>query len=157
MYSPTFWIKLPLNSLPCILGKIILSWHFYKCQGRCTLSPFPLLFLLLTYPSSLSLYVRYLREYQSLGTAGGLYHFRDEILRGNPDQFFVMHVDIACAFPLNEMMAAHMKHRGICTMLGTKVNEKKKQLDLDRRQKESGQGDKRVVYMYKHHVSIFFG
>ncbi|SAM09130.1 hypothetical protein [Absidia glauca] len=68
-----------------------------------------------------ALNLRYLREYQSLGTAGGLYHFRDEILRGNPDQFFVMHVDIACAFPLNEMMAAHMKHRGICTMLGTKV------------------------------------
>jgi mannose-1-phosphate guanylyltransferase len=64
---------------------------------------------------------RYLREYQSLGTAGGLYHFRDEILRGNPQQFFVMHVDIACAFPLNEMMDAHMKHRGLCTMLGTKV------------------------------------
>ncbi|SAL95921.1 hypothetical protein [Absidia glauca] len=67
------------------------------------------------------LHIRYLREYQSLGTAGGLYHFRDEILRGNPQQFFVMHVDIACAFPLNEMMDAHMKHRGLCTMLGTKV------------------------------------
>ncbi|KAL0074549.1 nucleotide-diphospho-sugar transferase [Phycomyces blakesleeanus] len=65
--------------------------------------------------------IRYLREYQSLGTAGGLFHFRDEILRGNPQQFFVMHVDIACSFPLNEMMAAHMKHRGLCTMLSTKV------------------------------------
>ncbi|KAI9308191.1 nucleotide-diphospho-sugar transferase [Cunninghamella echinulata] len=65
--------------------------------------------------------IRYLREYQSLGTAGGIYHFRDEILRGNPQQFFVMHVDIACAFPLNEMMNAHMGHRGLCTMLGTKV------------------------------------
>lgn len=32
-----------------------------------------------------------------------------------------MHVDIACSFPLNEMVAAHMKHRGLCTMLGTKV------------------------------------
>ncbi|ORZ00931.1 nucleotide-diphospho-sugar transferase [Syncephalastrum racemosum] len=65
--------------------------------------------------------IRYLREYQALGTAGGLYHFRDEIMRGNPQQFFVMHVDIACSFPLNEMVAAHMKHRGLCTMLGTKV------------------------------------
>ncbi|KAI8381516.1 nucleotide-diphospho-sugar transferase [Radiomyces spectabilis] len=67
------------------------------------------------------LHIRYLREYQSLGTAGGLYHFRDEILRGNPQQIFVMHVDIACNFPLNEMMEAHMKHRGLCTMLSTKV------------------------------------
>lgn len=63
----------------------------------------------------------YLREYQELGTAGGLYHFRDEILRGNPEQFFVINVDIACSFPLNEMIDAHMKHRGVCTMLGTKV------------------------------------
>lgn len=32
-----------------------------------------------------------------------------------------MHVDIACDFPLNEMMETHMKHRGLCTMLSTKV------------------------------------
>lgn len=30
--------------------------------------------------------VKYLREYQSLGTAGCLFHFRDEILRGSPDK-----------------------------------------------------------------------
>ncbi|OZJ06253.1 hypothetical protein BZG36_00796 [Bifiguratus adelaidae] len=65
--------------------------------------------------------VRYLREYQALGTAGGIYHFRDEIMRGDPQQFFVLHADVACTFPLNEMMTAHMKHRGLCTMLGTKV------------------------------------
>lgn len=65
--------------------------------------------------------IRYLREYQALGTAGGIYHFRDEIIRGNPQQFFVMHVDVACTFPLNEMVAAHMRHRGLCTMLSTKV------------------------------------
>lgn len=28
----------------------------------------------------------------------GLYHFRDTILKGNPDQIFVMHADIACSF-----------------------------------------------------------
>lgn len=33
----------------------------------------------------------YLREYVSLGTGGGLHHFRDEVLRGNPD----------CGFPWN--------------------------------------------------------
>ncbi|KAL4209296.1 Proteasome subunit alpha type-2 [Rhizopus azygosporus] len=67
------------------------------------------------------LHIKYLREYQALGTAGGIYHFRDEVIRGNPQQFFVMHVDIACDFPLNEMMETHMKHRGLCTMLSTKV------------------------------------
>ncbi|KAI8879820.1 nucleotide-diphospho-sugar transferase [Backusella circina FSU 941] len=73
---------------------------------------------LVEYPN---LNIRYLHEYQALGTAGGIYHFRDEILRGHPKQFFVMHIDIACSFPLNEMSDAHMKHRSICTMLGTKV------------------------------------
>ncbi|KAI8065658.1 nucleotide-diphospho-sugar transferase [Gongronella butleri] len=66
--------------------------------------------------------IQYLREYQSLGTAGGIYHFRDKILEGGPQQFFVLHVDLACPFPLNDMIKAHMKHRGICTMLGTKVS-----------------------------------
>ncbi|EIE92080.1 hypothetical protein RO3G_16791 [Rhizopus delemar RA 99-880] len=65
--------------------------------------------------------IRYLHEYQALGTAGGIYHFRDEILRGQTKQFFVMHIDIACSFPLDEILTAHMKHRGVCTMLGTKV------------------------------------
>lgn len=39
-----------------------------------------------------------MREYQSLGTAGGLYHFRDTILKGNPEQIFVLHADIASNF-----------------------------------------------------------
>ncbi|KAI9478139.1 MAG: nucleotide-diphospho-sugar transferase [Benjaminiella poitrasii] len=65
--------------------------------------------------------IKYLREYQALGTAGGIYHFRDEILRGNPKQFFVMHVDVACTFPLTELISAHMRHRGLCTMLSTKI------------------------------------
>ncbi|CAO3629813.1 unnamed protein product [Mucor hiemalis] len=43
--------------------------------------------------------IRYLHEYQALGTAGGIYHFRDEILRGHTKQ-------------------------SICTMLGTKVPPK---------------------------------
>ncbi|KAF9438591.1 Proteasome subunit alpha type-2 [Entomortierella beljakovae] len=69
-----------------------------------------------------NLHIRYLREYQSLGTAGGLYHFRDEILRGNPEQVFVLHADVACTFPLIEMRKAHEGHRGLCTILGTKVS-----------------------------------
>ncbi|KAI7903379.1 putative mannose-1-phosphate protein [Cokeromyces recurvatus] len=72
-----------------------------------------------------NLNIKYLREYQALGTAGGIYHFRDEIVRGNPKQFFVMHVDIACTFPLNELISAHMKHRGLCTMLSTKITREK--------------------------------
>ncbi|CDK25413.1 unnamed protein product [Kuraishia capsulata CBS 1993] len=44
--------------------------------------------------------IKYLREFKALGTAGGLYHFREEILRGNPINFFVIHGDIVCSYPL---------------------------------------------------------
>ncbi|KAL9102196.1 MAG: hypothetical protein Q9187_009153, partial [Circinaria calcarea] len=48
--------------------------------------------------------IQYLREYQALGTAGGLYHFRDAILKGGPERFFVLNADVCCSFPLNEML-----------------------------------------------------
>ncbi|KAJ3312605.1 Proteasome subunit alpha type-2 [Boothiomyces sp. JEL0838] len=61
--------------------------------------------------------IRYLREYQSMGTAGGIHHFRDEILRGNPDAFFVLNGDIACSFPLIQMLATHRQSNGLGTVL----------------------------------------
>ena len=64
---------------------------------------------------------RYLREYQALGTAGGLYLFRDAILKGDPKTIIVMHADVCCSFPLEEMLAMHEEKGAIGTMLGTKV------------------------------------
>eukprot|EP00128_Syssomonas_multiformis_P017306 Colp12_sorted_trinity150504_noHs@16276 len=68
--------------------------------------------------------MRYLREYLALGTAGGLYHFRDQILSGNPDSFFVLHADIASSFPLNEILEFHQKHGDgkHHTMMGVKYD-----------------------------------
>ncbi len=51
-----------------------------------------------------NLSIKYLREYQALGTAGGLYHFRDAILKGRPERIFVLNSDVCCSFPLNEML-----------------------------------------------------
>ncbi|KAJ3103804.1 Proteasome subunit alpha type-2 [Physocladia obscura] len=69
--------------------------------------------------------IRYLREYQSLGTGGGLYHFRDEILRGNPDKFFVLNADIACSFPLDGILAFDsQKAKGTATVMGFRVDRK---------------------------------
>ncbi|KAJ3073468.1 Proteasome subunit alpha type-2 [Podochytrium sp. JEL0797] len=68
--------------------------------------------------------IRYLREYQSLGTGGGLYHFRDEILRGNPDKFFVLNADIACSFPLDKMLAFDAQRQASATIMGFKVEPK---------------------------------
>ncbi|KAE9044949.1 Mannose-1-phosphate guanyltransferase alpha [Phytophthora rubi] len=65
--------------------------------------------------------IRYLREQKALGTAGGIRFFRDEILEGNPASLFVLHCDVCCAFPLNEMMHFHLKNEGSCTVLGKRV------------------------------------
>ena len=38
--------------------------------------------------------IRYLQEYKSLGTGGGIYHFRDVIRTGNPQAVFMINGDI---------------------------------------------------------------
>lgn len=54
-----------------------------------------------------TLNIRYFQEYTSLGTAGGLYHFRDQIRSGDPTAFFVLNGDVCADFPLSEMMDFH--------------------------------------------------
>ena len=65
--------------------------------------------------------VKYLREYQALGTAGGLYHFRDAILKGNPERMFVLNADVCCSFPLNEMLRLFEEKNAEALILGTRV------------------------------------
>ncbi|KAK7183665.1 hypothetical protein DPSP01_009549 [Paraphaeosphaeria sporulosa] len=65
--------------------------------------------------------VKYLREYQALGTAGGLYHFRDVILKGKPDRFFVLNADVCSSFPLNDMLELFEAKDAEAVMLGTRV------------------------------------
>jgi mannose-1-phosphate guanylyltransferase len=68
--------------------------------------------------------IHYLREYQPLGTGGGIYHFREQILRGKPTEFFVLHSDICCAFPLTALLECHKQHaHSLCTVLGKRVPE----------------------------------
>lgn len=55
--------------------------------------------------------VKYLQEFTALGTAGGLYHFRDQIRFGNPDAFFVLNGDVCADFPLYELYNFH-KEKG---------------------------------------------
>jgi len=66
--------------------------------------------------------IRYLREYTALGTAGGLYHFRDAILKGKPDRFFVLNADVCCSFPLNEMLRLYEEKDAEAIILGTRVS-----------------------------------
>jgi mannose-1-phosphate guanylyltransferase len=67
--------------------------------------------------------IKYLREYKAMGTAGGLYHFRDVILKGNPSKFFVIHADICCSFPLKEINDLYEEKSAKAVILGTKVSK----------------------------------
>ncbi len=65
--------------------------------------------------------ILYLREYQALGTAGGLYHFRDVITRGHPSRFFVLNADVCCSFPLVQMNDLFEVRKATAVILGTRV------------------------------------
>lgn len=56
--------------------------------------------------------IRYLQEFTMLGTAGGMYHFRDQIRAGNPTAFFVLNGDVCSDFPLNELYEFHKSKNG---------------------------------------------
>uniref|UniRef100_A0A8D0HKT8 GDP-mannose pyrophosphorylase A n=1 Tax=Sphenodon punctatus TaxID=8508 RepID=A0A8D0HKT8_SPHPU len=70
--------------------------------------------------------IRYLQEYAALGTGGGIYHFRDQILAWGTEAFFVLNADVCSEFPLNEMRAFHREHGDPDSflMLGTTANRK---------------------------------
>ncbi|UJR26614.1 hypothetical protein I4U23_007933 [Adineta vaga] len=72
--------------------------------------------------------IRYLQEYASLGTGGGIYHFRD-LIKSNvsdKDVFFVINGDICADLPLVEMLQFHRERVGEkgFTILGTEATEK---------------------------------
>uniref|UniRef100_A0A671SQ74 Mannose-1-phosphate guanyltransferase alpha-A n=1 Tax=Sinocyclocheilus anshuiensis TaxID=1608454 RepID=A0A671SQ74_9TELE len=70
--------------------------------------------------------IRYLQEYAALGTGGGIYHFRDQILSGSPEAFFVMNADVCSEFPLPEMLDFQKEHGDAYSfvILGTTANRK---------------------------------
>uniref|UniRef100_A0AAY4ECS9 Nucleotidyl transferase domain-containing protein n=1 Tax=Denticeps clupeoides TaxID=299321 RepID=A0AAY4ECS9_9TELE len=70
--------------------------------------------------------IRYLQEYAALGTGGGIYHFRDQILSGGPEAFFIMNADVCSEFPLPGMLEFQKEHGDThCfVILGTTANRK---------------------------------
>jgi mannose-1-phosphate guanylyltransferase len=71
-----------------------------------------------------NLNIKYLREYKAMGTAGGLYHFRDVILKGNPSKFFVIHADVCSSFPLEQINTLFEEKNARAVILGTRVPQK---------------------------------
>ncbi|KAF8784799.1 Mannose-1-phosphate guanyltransferase alpha-A like protein [Argiope bruennichi] len=67
--------------------------------------------------------IGYLQEYTALGTAGGIYHFRDQIQSGDPEAFFLINGDVCGDFPLVEMTEFHKENEGWITVLGTEATK----------------------------------
>ena len=81
----------------------------------------------LLYNVGYSIFYRYLQEYQPLGTAGGLYHFRDQITSRDSSAIIVIHADIFCVLPLKEMLELFNEKNaqlpGTHIVLGTQVQQ----------------------------------
>ncbi|EDV55881.1 mannose-1-phosphate guanyltransferase alpha [Drosophila erecta] len=73
--------------------------------------------------SSSNINIRYLQEFTALGTAGGMYHFRDQIRAGNPRAFFVLNGDVCADFPLQELCDFHEKRpaSALVTIMSTEA------------------------------------
>lgn len=69
--------------------------------------------------------IKYLQEFTALGTAGGLYHFRDQIRCGNTDAFFVMNGDVCADFPLEKLYDFHRQcaNKPLVTIMGTEATK----------------------------------
>jgi len=70
-----------------------------------------------------SVNIRYLQEFTSLGTAGGMYHFRDQIRAGNPKAFFVLNGDVCSDFPLVALYDFHKERqdKALVTIMSTEA------------------------------------
>ena len=77
---------------------------------------------LITDHDSTFLLTRYLQEFQPLGTAGGIYHFRDQIAMGDPEAFLVLNADIIGDYPLIDFVEFHRKHSGEHSILATEAS-----------------------------------
>lgn len=98
--------------------KEILLIGFYQYQLNDALSNF-----ISSISHDYKIGIRYLQEYEALGTAGGIYHFRDQIKSGGPDTFILMHGDVCGDFPLVDMVQFHRQHSNgpLITIMATEA------------------------------------
>ena len=71
--------------------------------------------------SEITIPVKYLREYENLGTAGGMYHFRDVLLRSKPKRILVFNSDTMTFFNLHELVTFHDKSKSDFTIVCNQV------------------------------------
>ncbi|XP_018330302.1 mannose-1-phosphate guanyltransferase alpha-A [Agrilus planipennis] len=70
-----------------------------------------------------NIFIKYLQEFAPLGTAGGLFHFRDQIRVGSPEAFFVMNGDVCADFKLQDIYEFHKskKDKALVTIMSTEA------------------------------------
>ena len=56
-----------------------------------------------------------------MGTAGGLFHFRDRLLSGDTDTLLVLNGDVCADFPLKDMLAFHAPETTLVTLMATEA------------------------------------
>ncbi|KAI8323103.1 nucleotide-diphospho-sugar transferase [Martensiomyces pterosporus] len=112
--QPVIWHQIKALSAVKDLKEIILIGFFEDFVFRPFLNKCQEEFPEITF--------KYLREYSRLGTAGGFFHFRDQILRGSPKNIFMLYTDICCSFPLSDLLAQHERHGRLGTIMVTKVD-----------------------------------
>jgi mannose-1-phosphate guanylyltransferase len=103
-----------------MLSHVLLPMH-----NKHLISLFGMFIISINFKLNRICYFRYLQEYASLGTGGGIYHFRD-LIKSNvsdKDAFFVINGDICADLPLVEMLQFHRDNVGEkgFTILGTEV------------------------------------
>ena len=57
------------------------------------------------------------------GTGGGIFVFKDRIMEDNPEFIFLLHSDVICSFPLDQIREFHKKHGQFATIMGTKIEK----------------------------------
>jgi mannose-1-phosphate guanylyltransferase len=67
------------------------------------------------------LVIRYLQEFTPLGTAGAMYHFRDQIRAGGEESFFIFNGDVCADFPLEELLQYHKSKKSHLTIMSTEA------------------------------------
>lgn len=115
-----------------IAGKPIIQHHIEACVQLPDLKE---ILIIGNYPQSqmenfitdmqnlYNINIRYLQEFMPLGTAGGMYHFRDQICAGNPRAFFVLNGDVCADFPLNNLYKYHEErsNTALVTIMSTEA------------------------------------
>ncbi|RLV93364.1 hypothetical protein JA1_002503 [Spathaspora sp. JA1] len=62
--------------------------------------------------------IKYLSEPKPLGTAGGLYHFRDEIFTSQDCKLLMIHGDVICDYPFKQLLEFYDQQKSNITILG---------------------------------------